>query len=325
MWHVDIDEVEAKIIAIQIAYENASEKVEIESDSSLKQNTIKRIMVHHTVVQWDLDTLHEAISRSHKKRWERGVDPHQIKLEDAVTPSGSYMMYHRLIDTNGVSTGDRAFDQIGWWAKHNNETFHIALIGNFEHSEPTQAQYDRLNEMIEYIRGQYWYDIPVIWHGQGEWEATACPGKFFDYDKIIPIKEPTIDVSSAKSEQLLGTFLLSRYYSCTPDQTKYLAREINTNQDNYAACNRRQFAGDNDNTMPKDGVRYTNEDAGKAIACPPELYGKTLIIENRWEVRCRDVGWAIKWKRLDIYAGIGDWAVENFDKFPAGHRKVWLK
>lgn len=358
---VDLDEVEKRIIATQVAYDKAEEADpasyappftgeanELDSKCAAgvtNQETIKRIVVHHTVVSWDLNTIYQAISRSHEKRWRKGLSSYNITTPDFLnkvkTPSWYYTMYHRLIGSNWAITWDRQFDQVGRWSKNNCnniETFHIALVWNFQIDKPTDAQYKTLNEVISIIRDKYWEDIPVYWHGQLDKEATACPGKFFNYSRLIPAKvpepEPVVEPQPKKvvyvnkpnpNKKFLWTFLLSRYYSCTKDQTKYLPWEVNIWQANYAACNKRQFNWDPDNTMPKDWVRYTNADAGVAVACPKEYYGKTLVIENRWEVKCRDVWSAITEWRIDVYVGIGDRAVENRNRFPTWKRNVYLK
>ncbi len=355
---VDLDEVEKRIIATQVAYDKA------ESDSTpppftgdidscaagtTNQSTIKRIVVHHTVVSGDVNTIYQAISRSHEKRWRNGLSSYNISDPDFMnkvkTPSWYYTMYHRLIGSNWTITWDRQFDQVGRWSKNNCnniETFHIALVWNFQIDKPTEAQYKTLNEVISIVRSKYWEDIPVFWHGQLEKEATACPGKFFDYSKLVKIPEkvaePIEDEPQPKKvyvqkpkpaawsdKKFLGTFSLTRYYSCDPNQTKWLPWEVNIWQDNYAACNKRQFNWDPDNTMPKDWVRYTNADAGIAVACPKEYYGKTLIIENRWEVKCRDVWSAITAWRIDVYVWIWDRAIDNRNRFPTGSRKIRLK
>jgi len=52
-----------------------------------------------------------------------------------------------------------------------------------QNNAPTEAQYKALNELINSIRAEYW-KLPIYWHWQLEWEATACPGKMFDYSRI---------------------------------------------------------------------------------------------------------------------------------------------
>ena len=99
---VDLDEVEKRIIATQVAYDKAeSESSDLpppftgDIDScaagTTNQSTIKRIVVHHTVVSGDVNTIYQAISRSHEKRWRNGLTAYNISDPDFInkvkTPS----------------------------------------------------------------------------------------------------------------------------------------------------------------------------------------------------------------------------------------------
>lgn len=88
----------------------------------------------------------------------------------------------------------------------------------------------------------------------------------------------------------------------------------------------RQFAWDWDPRKTADGTYLTNEQhANKTVACPRKYMWKTLIVEWYWEYKCNDVGGAIKGARLDIYAGIWNYAVENWGKVPTGKKKIRIK
>lgn len=90
---VDLDEVEKRIIATQVAYDKAESetsdlptpfKGDIDSCAAgtTNQSTIKRIVVHHTVVSGDVNTIYQAISRSHEKRWRNGLSSYNITDPD---------------------------------------------------------------------------------------------------------------------------------------------------------------------------------------------------------------------------------------------------
>ena len=60
------------------------------------------------------------------------------------------------------------------------------------------------------------------------------------------------------------------------------------------------------------GHLLTRDDTWKIVACPPEFkMGTKLHIEDVGDVVCRDRGGAIKKKRLDLWAGIGDEGLDN--------------
>lgn len=131
--------------------------------------------------------------------------------------------------------------------------------------------------------------------------------------------------ASPENWKYLWVFRLSRYYSCDRNQTKRLQFEP-LSQRNYRSCMNRQFAWDWDPRKTADGTYLTNEQhANKTVACPRKYMWKTLIVEWYWEYKCNDVGGAIKGARLDIYAGIWNYAVENWGKVPTGKKKIRIK
>jgi 3D (Asp-Asp-Asp) domain-containing protein len=152
---------------------------------------------------------------------------------------------------------------------------------------------------------------------------------------VIPsVSEQKKEHSSPAIWKYLWVFHLSRYYSCDRNQTKRLAFErifyfkngLVDNNKMYRSCMNRQFAWDWDPRTTADWTYLTNEQhANKTLACPRKYMWKTLIIEWYGEYRCNDVGWAIKGARLDVYAGIGDYAVDNWNSVPTGKKKIWIK
>ena len=348
---LDMGKIEKEIINIQVAYEKQEDITQLQSNvvcpaNQLAQDTIKRIVIHHTVVSNDdVNIVYEAISRSHQKRWERWQtaypDMPSDMMEKVATPSGKYTMYHRLIWVDGNIAGDRLDTQVWRWAWrkdncNNVGSYHIAMVWNFQNQQPTDEQYRTLNDIIKWLREKYG-DLPIYWHWQLEGEATACPGKMFDYGKIFAYEKPKPIAKIAKMEYKKPiswqfTFSLTRYYSPTKNQTKYLAFEINTLakqlwrqptlKELYDASVKRQFDWDTDNTMPAYWARYTNVDAGLVAACPKEWkrWTKFRVEWYSHTITCRDVWSAITEWRLDIYAGIWNYAIENWDSFP-----TWVK
>jgi 3D (Asp-Asp-Asp) domain-containing protein len=75
---------------------------------------------------------------------------------------------------------------------------------------------------------------------------------------------------------------------------------------------------------PADGGKlYTDADAFRVLACPPEYpLGTRFEIEGIGELVCRDRGGAIKDRRLDVWAGVGDAALSAMRKTPGGSLRV---
>ncbi len=314
------------------------------------KNIPKTIIVHHTA--WEVCNP-KSISNYHKtnkKNWTNWqntssfVSTYWSWTED--------FRYHYLVQKNWEVEQFRNENEVGRGTRtHNIDTIHIAFCWNIDESEPTQEQYKWWGKLIWEIRSRYW-DIPLYWHWQ--LEPNWCPWDLFDYKRLsffTPVlefeehKEMIIKTTSpwkveVKKQSiptawLLGEFDITRYYSCDINQTKYLTREVNTLKKKlwreptlselYTECNRRQFNWDADNTQPKHWARYTNADAGIAVACPKEIPARTKL-RIEWydkEVVCRDVGSAIVSGRLDLFVWIGDYWVDNFNNFPTGKRKVF--
>lgn len=66
-----------------------------------------------------------------------------------------------------------------YWNEH---TIGICLVGNFEHTRPTQAQYNSLAKLIRFLQERY--TIPpgaIQGHGDVPGARTACPGRNFSW------------------------------------------------------------------------------------------------------------------------------------------------
>ena len=66
-----------------------------------------------------------------------------------------------------------------YWNEH---TIGICLVGNFEQTRPTQAQYKSLAKLIQFLQQRY--SIPanaIQGHGDVAGAQTACPGRNFSW------------------------------------------------------------------------------------------------------------------------------------------------
>lgn len=320
---LNLSEIEKRIIETEIAYEKWEEKTDEEVTSNiLHQETVKMIIVHHTAFEEDgtwsvwLWIAYEAISRNHKKRWEKWW----INLNDAVTPDWKYMMYHNLIWADWIVTWSRQRDKIWWGTRNNNiNVIHIALIGNFNNHSPSKEQYDSLNKIIQSIRDKYWW-VPVYWHWELEGEATACPWKMFDYNQIpLRTQQTTNPKQTVESKQEWLTFLLSRYYSPMMWQKRYYN---NKTYEQDVTMNCWASAIWNDWCLyPANWMLLTNNHRWKVVACPPKFKLWTKFnLDGIWVVECVDRWWAIQMQgnviRLDMRCWFWDEALDNWNSCP---------
>ena len=187
--------------------------------------------------------------------------------------------------------------------QYNKYTWGVFLDEAFPQA---QAEYDRKVASGEYIR--------LV-----DYSSTGT----ITVMKEINKQEAKKPAKTSQKNTYLWVWRLSRYYSCDKNQTKWLPFEKHRN---YRACMNRQFLWDWDPRTTANGTYLTNEKhANKTVACPRKYMWRTLVIEWYGEYVCNDVWGAIKWHRLDVYAGIWDYAVENWSKVPTGHKKIWLK
>lgn len=336
---LDLGKIEKEIINTQVAYEKQEDITQLDPTvcpaNQLTQETIKRIVIHHTVVSNDdVNIVYEAISRSHQKRWERWqtLYPNMPSdmMDKVATPSGKYTMYHRLIWLDGKIAGDRLDTQVwrwGWRKDNCNNiwAYHIALVWNFQNSVPTAKQYEALNQIIKWLRDKYW-DLPIYGHWQLEWEATACPGKLFNYAKIDEYKKPvrqykviTKDYTAKVNWQL--AFNITRYYSPEQWQRHYYNNKT-YEQDVTMNCGASAIGNDGC-LYPANGMHLIHELKWKLVACPPQFKLWTRFkLEWIGIVECVDRWSAIQmqWNtiRLDMRCGIWQRALDEWSSCPTG-------
>ena len=89
--------------------------------------------------------------------------------------------YHFLIDSEGVIYEGREINVRGAHVQgFNTGSVGIVLIGNFSETEPTQAQTDSLENLVDYLR--YTYEIRYL-AGHKDYpdqspDGTECPGVY---------------------------------------------------------------------------------------------------------------------------------------------------
>ena len=128
------------------------------------EHTIERITVHHTAAVIEDNRLAPAITRQHQ------ADHQGLGWPD--------LAYHFLIDRNGHIYQGRPDTAVGDTRTSYDPTGHllIALKGNFEEQDLTEAQLESLVAMLAWGVGEFRV-LPTEITGHRDWAATACPGE----------------------------------------------------------------------------------------------------------------------------------------------------
>ena len=257
---------------------------------------------------------------------------------------GFNICYHYFIGRDGTEVLTRDLSERAPCTADNKTNFqaiHIALAGNFEVQEPTEAQMKALKSRIQKLKRVYGFSHILPHSGAS---PTKCPGKNLNarLDELLygvkPVEELYYDVS--------------RYYSPVQGQERYYRDTYE--QDAVVNCNTyyvlRMEQGDGSVkevrayrgtklwreyghlTVKRYGCMNTADgtDLRKAapysiVACPPEIeLGTRLHIEGVGNVRCTDRGGAIKGNRLDLWTGVGMDGLNRILNTKGGRRRVTI-
>ena len=231
----------------------------------------------------------------------------------------TYIPTHYIVGCNGDFVKVNELDTIVW-ATLNEEAnvnwIHIEIVWDFNKWQPNEEQYKMVNQLIKWILEKY-PDMEIKWHG--DFQAKNCPGINFDWSKIYGNINSKYYSWENKKEELV--FSLSRYYSVMPNQKRYY------NWKSYEEDFKMNCAGDCLYTA--NWHKLTDDDMYKSVACPKEYELWTKIyLEWIGEVVCNDRWWKIvmQWEktRLDMWCGVWDTALDNWNKCPTGERKGYI-
>lgn len=131
-------------------------------------NTREGMVIHHTVTpqSQSFDEAQQSINNSHRSR----LFPLSTK--------GFYIGYHYMIHPNGEFRQYREDFESGAHTAEQTGNFRfigVALIGNFEHDNITDPQYNTLITLSKSLANRYnWSHRNIHYHGM--FKATACPG-----------------------------------------------------------------------------------------------------------------------------------------------------
>lgn len=274
------------------------------------ESKLKYVILHHTATRDDLTSNEMALSML---RTRNRIPAHYIidKRWNILKTN------ERDVNTYSVKNDDN------WWntdedVKEANEYWiHIELVWDFNVSNPTQAQYSALNQLLkridERVKSQWMDRLEIKTHT--DFQSKICPGKLFDMDQIW--------------YWWVWKMSLSRYYSPEEWQERYY------NQKSYeedvcmnCGCEREwdKITKLYDCTTPAmPWVKLQDNMAYEVVACPPQFkLWQRLNIAWVWNVECVDRWWAIKWDRIDIRCWFWDKALDNRKDCPTGERNVFL-
>ena len=159
------------------------------------KNTHTKILVHHSADASTADQVNK-IDDWHKHR------------EFPLSSLGFYVGYHYVINHEGKVTQTRRDDEEGAHCRGMNfESIGICLEGNFENSEPTQAQKMALGSLLARLCATYNLNVTDIYPHRA-FGTTSCYGGnlddnfarvlFLDYKVHDLTKTPSCESSSLK-------------------------------------------------------------------------------------------------------------------------------
>ncbi|OYW21542.1 MAG: hypothetical protein B7Z55_05690 [Planctomycetales bacterium 12-60-4] len=154
------------------------------------------IVLHHTATTvGNVETIHETHLKKKDSRGNAwlGIGYHfvigngQGMADGAVEPTFRWRQ-----QLHGAHAGDGTYNQTG---------IGIVLVGNFEKTEPTEAQWQAVRRLVRHLSQTYAISSEQI-VGHGDIKATACPGRYF------PLARLKADVAALDDS---GGFPLARF------------------------------------------------------------------------------------------------------------------
>ncbi len=121
--------------------------------------------------------------------------------------------YNYWIGFNGTVYEGRGLNIAAGIAGHNSHVISVGLQGDFSVQTPTDAQYKSCAELYKYLKAK----IPSIqkYARHCDYNATACPGKNFDINKVAEFLN-----NSAKKEETKMEEKIYNWTTACPDWAK---------------------------------------------------------------------------------------------------------
>jgi N-acetyl-anhydromuramyl-L-alanine amidase AmpD len=117
---------------------------------------LRRVILHHTASPM-ASTRVDDIARWHLQRGMSGIG------------------YHFVIAPDGAVHATRPIWRVGAHTRgHNLDSVGVALVGNFEREQPTEAQVGALVSLLKSLQQEYGLSRLQL---HGDLTATKCPGR----------------------------------------------------------------------------------------------------------------------------------------------------
>ena len=135
------------------------------------------IVVHHAALA---SGNAATIDRLHKQRGWEGLGYDFVISNGKGGPDGAVEVGWRWRQQREGAHTRVTGDYGNFWNEH---TIGICLIGNFEYTKPTEAQYESLAKLVKFLQVRYGIPTSKI-KGHGDVDATRCPGRYFSMWKL---------------------------------------------------------------------------------------------------------------------------------------------
>lgn len=134
------------------------------------------IVFHHVAGSGDADSIH----RAHLANGWLGIGYHFYIRKDGSVYRG------RPIDTVGAHT-----------TGYNNVSVGVCFEGDFETESMNEPQKKAGSELAEYLKNIY---PNAKFKKHGDFNSTACPGRYFPFDEITALKAEFTDADEIVAE-----------------------------------------------------------------------------------------------------------------------------
>jgi len=262
----------------------------------------KYIVIHHTATR---NMTAEQMRLSMRRTWIDNKGNDHIPAHYIIGSDWSLAVWEDI----NMPVGAVTLDKYNNMDKVNDANFnwiHIELVGDFNKNKPSKATYISLQNKVRALQKKY-PGIQIRYHQ--DFQNKNCPWVLFDRNFMS---------KNYKGWEVV--FSLSRYYSVISWQKRYYGGK-RYEDDTIMNCWKNAINTDAC-LYPADGKILTNADKNKSVACPKEYpLGTRIDLEWVGIVTCRDRGGAIVNNRLDMYCGIGDYALDNRESCKTGNRK----
>ena len=134
--------------------------------------------------------------------------------------------YHFYVRKDGSIHCGRPINTIGAHASGNNSnSLGICFEGNFENEKMNAKQLKAGQDLIRHLKTIY---PKLLFMKHSDLNATACPGKYFPFDKIVnyDIEESSEIVKELNTRGIMTNFALWSVKCASDTNSYWLARKI---------------------------------------------------------------------------------------------------